>query len=56
MVACSSSGQSGPNGTVAYTGVGTGSSQNIAVYGRVLPQTSQPAGSYSDTVMATVTY
>ncbi|WP_332309142.1 spore coat U domain-containing protein [Candidatus Burkholderia verschuerenii] len=46
----------GTVGTVAYTGVGTGSSQNIAVYGRVLPQTSQPAGSYSDTVMATVTY
>ena len=37
-------------------GSGTGLSQNLAVYGRVPPQTTPSAGVYSDTVVVTVTY
>jgi spore coat protein U-like protein len=46
----------GTNGTSTLAGVGTGSGQSIPVYGRVLPQVTQPPGSYSDTVMATIAY
>ncbi len=42
-------------GTDTLAGVGTASVQSIPVYGRV-PSTDAPAGSYSDTVVATVTY
>jgi len=44
----------GTGGNV-YTGTGTGSVQAIPVYGRV-PNTNFPAGSYSDTIVATITY
>ncbi|MBN3758537.1 spore coat protein U domain-containing protein [Paraburkholderia sp. Tr-20389] len=46
----------GTNGTTALTGTGTGSSQSITVYARVLPQTTPQAGTYIDTVIATITY
>ena len=35
---------------------GTGSNQNITVYGLVAPQASPTVGSYSDTVVVTLTY
>lgn len=38
-----------------YTGTGTGANQSITVYGQV-PSANSPAGSYSDTVVATITY
>jgi spore coat protein U-like protein len=45
------------NGTNTVNGVGTGSTQNLAVYGRVPAQSpSPPAGNYSDTVTVTVAY
>jgi spore coat protein U-like protein len=37
-------------------GTGTGSSQGITVYGRVPPQTSPQPGTYSDTVVVTITF
>jgi spore coat protein U-like protein len=37
-------------------GTGTGSSQALTVYGRVASQTTPSAGSYSDSVVVTVTY
>lgn len=40
--------------TVAATG--NGNTQNLTVYGNVLPQTTPPAGTYTDTVIVTVTY
>jgi spore coat protein U-like protein len=46
----------GTNGTSTYAGVGTGLTQNIPVYGRVLPQSTSTPGAYLDTVIATVTY
>jgi spore coat protein U-like protein len=42
-------------GTDTLAGTGTASAQSIPVYGRV-PSTDAPAGSYSDTVVATITY
>lgn len=39
---------------LAYTGVG--SSSNVTVYGRVAGSQNVPAGSYADTVVATVTF
>lgn len=39
----------------SYSGVGSGSSQSINVYGRV-PSANYPAGSYQDTVTATVSF
>ncbi len=45
------------NGTgTCYLGTGTGAVQSVTVYGLVPPQTSQPAGTYSDTVTVTVMY
>ncbi|BAN27254.1 Csu type fimbrial protein [Caballeronia insecticola] len=46
----------GIGGTSAVTGTGSGSSQAITVYARVLPQTTPSAGNYSDTIIATITY
>jgi len=44
------------SGAQAASGLGTGASQSITVYGRVpIQQTPQP-GTYSDTVVATITY
>ncbi|KIP99639.1 hypothetical protein RU07_18685 [Agrobacterium tumefaciens] len=37
-------------------GTGNGLIQNLTVYGRVPPQTTPPAGTYTDTVVVTVTY
>ena len=37
-------------------GTGTGSNQNITVYGQVAPQTAPSVGTYSDTVVVTVTF
>lgn len=36
--------------------IGTGSATNLTVYGRVTAGQNEPAGSYSDTVVATVTF
>ena len=43
-------------GTDTLAAVGTGTVQQFAVYGRVPPQTTPPAGTYTDTVAVTVTY
>lgn len=43
-----------PGQIVSETGSGT--TQDITVYGRVLPQTTPPPGIYTDIVVATVTY
>lgn len=48
-----------PWGSAAGTtvpGTGTGLAQNLTVYGRVPPQTTPSPGTYSDTVVVTVTY
>jgi len=37
-------------------GTGTGSNQNITVYGQVPTQTAPGGGTYSDTVVVTVTF
>jgi spore coat protein U-like protein len=37
-------------------GTGTGSNQSITVYGRVIPQTAPALGTYSDTVVVTLTF
>ena len=37
-------------------GTGTGSDQAVTVYGRIPPQTAPLAGTYTDTVVVTVTY
>lgn len=47
----------GTSSTGLLTGTGTGTAQNVVVYGRVgSGQTTVPAGSYADTVTVTVTY
>ncbi|HEY0973298.1 MAG TPA: spore coat protein U domain-containing protein [Solimonas sp.] len=38
------------------TATGSGSAQNVTIYGRVAPQATPTAGSYSDTVTVTITY
>ncbi|KSV64857.1 hypothetical protein N185_34285 [Sinorhizobium sp. GW3] len=43
-----------PGSTVS--GTGAGASQTFPVFGRVQPQTSPPAGVYTDTVIVAVTY
>lgn len=43
-----------PGSTVA--GTGTGAAKGYTVYGRVPPQTAPTPGTYSDTVVVTVTY
>jgi spore coat protein U-like protein len=37
-------------------GTGTGSAQNVTVYGRVPPQAIPAAGAFTDTVVVTVTF
>lgn len=46
----------GTAGTVQNTGTGSGNTQTVTIYGRVPPQVTPQAGSYSDTVTATITY
>ena len=43
-------------GVDTVAGTGTGSSQNLAVYGRTPPQTTPAAGDYSDAIIVTVNY
>lgn len=43
-------------GSDTVPGTGTGSAQNLTVYGRVPASQTVPAGSYSDVVTITVTY
>lgn len=43
-------------GTDTVPGTGTGTMQNITVYGRVPPQTTPSAGTYTDTVVVIVEY
>lgn len=43
-------------GTDTEAGTGNGNAQTITVYGRVPPQTTPPAGNYSDIVAVTVTF
>ena len=43
-------------GTDTVTGTGTGLAQTITVYGRVPVQTTPSPGTYTDTIVATVTY
>lgn len=42
--------------TNGYSGSGTGTSQQLNVYGRVPPQDTPSAGVYQDTVQVTLTY
>lgn len=44
----------GTNGTAPVTAVGTGSQQNVALYGYVAPQKTPTPGDYKDTVTATI--
>jgi len=46
----------GTGGSSAVAGTGSGSVQNLTVYGRMPAGQGEPAGSYSDTVTATITY
>jgi spore coat protein U-like protein len=43
-------------GTDTVTGTGNGAVQTLTIYGRVPPQTTGSAGSYTDTVLITVTF
>ena len=43
-------------GTNTQTGTGNGATQNFTAYGRVSPQSTPPSGTYSDTIVVTVTY
>ena len=43
-------------GTNTVSGTGTGGAQSLTVYGRVPPQTTPPAATYSDNIVVTVTY
>ncbi len=43
-------------GTNTASGTGTGSGQAVTVYGRVPAQTTPAPGTYSDTIVATLTY
>ncbi len=42
--------------TDTVTGTGTGATQSLTVYGRVPAQTPRTAGTYTDTIVVTVTY
>lgn len=46
----------GSNGGNAVTGVGTGVTQEMVVYGRVPNQTTPAVGTYVDTVQVTITF
>ena len=43
-------------GTNTLSGTGSGSAQNLTVYGRVPTQTTPAPGTYADTIVVTVTY
>jgi spore coat protein U-like protein len=43
-------------GTDTVAATGSGLAQNFTVYGRVPPQASPTAGTYTDTIVVTVTY
>jgi spore coat protein U-like protein len=43
-------------GTDTAGGTGTGTTETITVYGRIMPQNTPPAGNYSNTITATITY
>lgn len=43
-------------GTNTVAGTGTGAAQNYTVYGRVPPQTTPAAGTYTDTINVTLNY
>ena len=43
-------------GTDTVPGTGSGASQTLTVYGRIAPGQSVLPGSYSDTIIATITY
>jgi spore coat protein U-like protein len=43
-------------GTDTVSGTGTGANQSLTVYGRVPAQTTPVAGTYTDTIVVTVTY
>ena len=43
-------------GTNTVSGTGSGLGQALTVYGRVPPQTTPAPGTYTDTIVATVTY
>jgi spore coat protein U-like protein len=44
------------SGVDTASGTGTGTTQNFTVYGRVPSQNTPAAGTYTDTVVVTVTY
>jgi len=46
----------GDSGVLLFSGTGTGANQNLNAYGRVAPQTTPSANSYTDIVVITVTY
>ena len=46
----------GDQPTNTVSGTGTGNTQSYTTYGRVFPQTTPPAGTYTDTIIVTVTY
>lgn len=46
----------GTSGTFTVTGTGTGSAQPQTGYGRVPPQTTPAPGTYTDTIVVTITY
>ncbi|CAB3762504.1 hypothetical protein GQ57_11315 [Burkholderia sp. MSh2] len=46
----------GTGGSSTVTGIGTGMSQVVTVYGAVPPQTSPAPGNYSDTITATISF
>jgi len=43
-------------GTDTLSGTGSGSAQSVSVYGRVPASQNLPAGSYQDTIIATITF
>ena len=43
-------------GTNTASGTGSGASQNLTVYGRIAPQTTPNPGTYTDTIVVTVSY
>ena len=46
----------GDSGALLFSGTGTGANQNLNAFGRVAPQTTPSANSYTDIVVITVTY
>jgi spore coat protein U-like protein len=46
----------GTNGTSTVAGVGSGAPQNLTVYGTIPAGQSIPVGTYTDTIVATITF